>query len=180
MFTIHISDVKATLWIFDRLLVLYLNCKSVMNFVPINFYLVFFTSPDKQKFKENRFSYTLYYIYWNKAVEDLHAEWVCISDDGFLEVLYKLEIFITYLVHLVVFCHFYMFVLNKLFYSECIRWRQCVLIDYMCSLVHILLISTLLGPTPSFLVHTHKCFNIHKQITYLSPVELILEYKSCE
>lgn len=133
MFTIHISDVKATLWIFDRLLVLYLNCKSVMNFVPINFYFVFFTSPDKQKFKENLFSYTLYYIYWNKAVEDLHAEWVCISDDGFLEVLYKLEIFITYLVHLVVFCHFYMFVLNKLFYSECIRWRQCVLIDYMCS-----------------------------------------------
>lgn len=93
MFTIHIIDVKATLWIFHWLLVLYLNCKSVMNFVPISFFVVFFTEKLKKLFfchltsrdlKKNVCSYTLYYIYLNKP--DLnHMEWVCISDDGFVQ-----------------------------------------------------------------------------------------------
>lgn len=58
----------------------------------------------------------LYYIYFPNPDENAFLTMA-------LEALYKLEIFISY--HLAVFCHFYMFVMNKLFYSECIRLKEC-------------------------------------------------------
>lgn len=63
----------------------------------------------------------LYYIYFPNPDENAFLTMA-------LEALYKLEIFISY--HLAVFCHFYMFVMNKLFYSECIRLKECWLIFF--------------------------------------------------
>lgn len=131
MFTIHILDVKAALWIFHRLLILYL--KSVMNFVPVFlFVLGFFFYRTEDAFVHHLTNrdlknifvaivWDLYYIYFPNPDENAFLTMA-------LEALYKLEIFISY--HLAVFCHFYMFVMNKLFYSECIRLKECWLIFF--------------------------------------------------
>lgn len=60
---------------------------------PLSFFL---TSPDKQRFKEYLCSYTWFYIYLNNPDEDLHMEWVCISDDVFVQTG-KFYIFATWL-----------------------------------------------------------------------------------
>lgn len=75
-----------------------------------------------QRFKESFCSYTLYYIYLNKPDEN-HMEWVCMSDDGFGRFVQTGNFYIW---TPGCFCHFYMFVLNKLFYSESVRMRECV------------------------------------------------------
>lgn len=65
----------------------------------------------------------LCYIYSNNPDEKLRMEWVCISDDGFGSFVQTGNF---YILPPGCFCHFYMFVMNKLFYSECTRLRECV------------------------------------------------------
>lgn len=133
MFTIHITDVKATLWIFKRLLVLYLNCKSFMNLVPIHFLFVFLPKKWQCCFflrhlinrdEKEIFVAILCMIFTerNNPDEKLHMERVCISDDGFRSFVQTGNF---YILSPGCLCHFYMFVMNKLFYSECTRLRKC-------------------------------------------------------
>lgn len=49
-------------------------------------------------------------------------KWICISDDGFGSFIQTGNFYIW---TPGCFCHFYMFVMNKLFYSECVRMREC-------------------------------------------------------
>lgn len=58
----------------------------------------------------------------NNPDEKLHMERVCISDDGFRSFVQTGNF---YILSPGCLCHFYMFVMNKLFYSECIRLEKC-------------------------------------------------------
>lgn len=137
MFTIHITDVKATLWIFKRLLVLYLNCKSFMNLVPIHlkkkkniyqknykWWFFFFLCHLINRDEKEIFVAILCMIFTerNNPDEKLHMERVCISDDGFRSFVQTGNF---YILSPGCLCHFYMFVMNKLFYSECTRLGKC-------------------------------------------------------
>ena len=135
MFTIHITDAKTTLWIFKWLLVLYLNCKSFMNFVPVIFFFFLLPKNDKCCFflchlinrdGKEIFVAILCMIFTERINPDekLHMEWVCISDDGFRSFVQTGNF---YILSPGCFCHFYMFVMNKMFYSECTRLGKCFL-----------------------------------------------------